>query len=238
MTTAVEPVRTPPELKAPVVPEAVSGAHPAPGARRAWVDSFARVAVATVLAVTLAIYLLGTPALAFRWLHQPFLGAFVEQTLAFNNVGATDAQPWPAFVAGVRPGDVLQAIDGTPVNGAEAMSRLLAQKAPGQNVTLSVLRDAGTTINITVPLSSFPAQSFITLFVVPYFVGLVYIIIGLLVYWLRRSEAAGRAFALFCATAAAGLGGLFDLYTTHWFTWAWTLAVPTAGAALMTLGMV
>ena len=47
----------------------------------------------------------------------------------------------------------------------------------------------------------------------------------------------GRAFALFCATAAIGLGGVFDLYTTHWFTWAWTLAVPMAGAALMTLGL-
>ncbi len=231
MTTAVEPVRTPPEAHPQAMPEAAP-------ARRAMVDQFARAAVATVLVLTLVIYLLATPALAFRWLRQPFLGAFVEQTLVFNNVGATDAQPWPAFAAGVQPGDELQAIDGTPVDKGAAMSAVLAQKAPGQSVTLRVLRGVETTVNITVPLTSFPALPFITLFVVPYFVGLIYIVIGLLVYWLRRNEAAGRAFALFCATAAVGLGGLFDLYTTHWFTWAWTLALPTAGAALMTLGMV
>ena len=76
----------------------------------------------------------------------------------------------------------------------------------------------------TVRLTQFPTSEFATLFVVPYLVGLVYIGIGLLVFWLRRNEVAGRAFVLFCTTAAVGLGGIFDLYTTHWFTWAWTLA--------------
>ena len=235
MTTAAEPVRPPPEALAPAAP--ASTPPEAAPARRALVEPFTRAAVATVLVLTLGIYLLATPALAFRWLRQPFLGAFVEQTLVFNNVGATDAQPWPAFAAGVQPGDLLQAIDGTHVADAATIGALLSLKAPGQSVTLSLLKGAGT-VDIVVPLTGFPAQSFITLFVVPYFVGLVYIMIGLLVYWLRRSEPAGRAFALFCATAAVGLGGLFDLYTTHWFTWAWTLAIPTAGAALMALGMV
>src|SRR5258707_2147591 len=100
MTTAVEPVRTPPEPKPQAVPEAAPGASPSVPARRAMVDQFARAAVVTVLALTLIIYLLATPALAFRWLRQPFLGGFVEQTLVFNNVGATDTQPWPAFAAG------------------------------------------------------------------------------------------------------------------------------------------
>src|SRR5438105_949849 len=162
MTSTVEPVRTPPER----TPVAVVEAAPD---RRALVDPFARAAVATVLALTLVIYLLATPALAFHWLRQPFLGGFVEQTLVFNNVGATNAQPWPAFAAGVLPGDVLQAIDGTPVANAETIGALLGLKTPGQRVTLSVLRGLGTTVNIDVPLTSFPAQSFITLFVVPYF---------------------------------------------------------------------
>ena len=234
MTTAVEPVRTPPEPSPLGVPQIM----PEAPARRALVDQFTRVAVFSVLVLTLIIYLLATPALAFRWLRQPFLGGFVEQTLTFNNVGATGAQPWPVFASGVLPGDRLQAIDGVPVDGADAISQALAQKAPGTSVTLGVLRGTGPSLSIPVLLSAFPLSTFITLFVVPYFVGLVYIIIGLLVYRLRRSEPAGRAFALFCATAAVGLGGLFDLYTTHWFTWAWTLAVPTTGAALMTLGMV
>jgi len=37
--------------------------------------------------------------------------------------------------------------------------------------------------------------------------------------WLRRSEPAGRAFALFCATAAVGLGGLLLLIPLKWGAW-------------------
>jgi len=56
VTTAVEPVRTPPELKSPPVLDAASPqAAPGAPARRALVDTFTRAAVATVLVVTLAI---------------------------------------------------------------------------------------------------------------------------------------------------------------------------------------
>ncbi|MGH2521508.1 MAG: GAF domain-containing protein, partial [Anaerolineales bacterium] len=64
------------------------------------------------------------------------------------------------------------------------------------------------------------------------------LLIGVWVFRLRRGETAGRVFALFCAAAAIGVGGLFDIYTTRTLTWAWTLALPIAGASLMTLGLV
>src|SRR5258708_23113772 len=135
MTTAVEPVRTPPERAPQLRPETAPEGVPEMPARRALVDQFTRVVVFSALLLTLVIYLLATPALAFRWLRQPFLGGFVEQTLVFNNVGATGAQPWPAFAAGVQPGDQLLAIDGTPVADSASIAAALAEKAPGPSVT-------------------------------------------------------------------------------------------------------
>jgi hypothetical protein len=150
VTTAVEPVRTPPPE---AMPETVPGAAPSTPARRAWLEPFTRAAVLVVLALTLVIYLLGMPALAFRWLRQPFLGGVLEQTLVFNNIGATDAPPWPAFAAGVQPGDVLRAIDGAAVNSSADVSAALAQKAAGQSAALALLRGGGATITVNVPLT-------------------------------------------------------------------------------------
>src|SRR3970282_1801482 len=71
--------------------------------------------VLIILAATAAMYLAAL-ALAVRWQQRPFLGAFLEPTLAFNDIGSSGAQQWPAFVqAGVKPGDRLVAVGGVPV---------------------------------------------------------------------------------------------------------------------------
>jgi signal transduction histidine kinase len=208
-------------------------------ARRAFWDRFGRGAVLVVVPLALALYLAATPALALRtYWGQPFLGGFVEHTLLFNDYGAAGPNQLPAFAAGVRPGDQLLAVDGARVSSAGDIAAVLSRKQVGAAATLTVGAERAAERDVIVPLTAFPAREFAALFVVPYFVGLAYLAIGLLVFWLRRHEPAGRAFVLFCVAAAVGLGGIFDLYTTHWFTWAWTLAVPGAGASLITLSLV
>ncbi|AEI64563.1 trypsin-like peptidase domain-containing protein [Corallococcus macrosporus] len=44
--------------------------------------------------------------------------------------------------AGVRPDDVIVAADGQPIDSAGALTRLVAQKAPGTELTLALYRDA------------------------------------------------------------------------------------------------
>ena len=205
-------------------------------ARRAAWDRVGRLGVGGVLALTLVVYL-GCALLAVRWARQPFMGGFVEPTLLFNDTGATGPDPWPAFAAGVRPLDQLLTLNGQAVPNSRALNQRLARMEVGQAVTLGLARADGSRAEAVVTLIPFPARSFITLFVVPYGVGLAYLAIGLLVLWLRRNRPAGRACALFCAAAAVGLCAIFDLYTTHAFAWAWTLAVPLSGGALLTLGL-
>ncbi len=206
--------------------------------RRAFWDRFGRGAVLVVLPLALGLYLIATPLLAFRTLRQPFLGGFVEHTLLFNDYGAAGPNQLPAFAAGAQPGDPLLRVDGARVDSASDIAAVLSRKLVGDSITLTLGPAGAAERDITVPLTVFPAREFMALFAVPYFVGLVYLVIGLVVFWLRRHEVAGRAFVLFCTAAAVGLGGILDLYTTHWFTWAWTLAVPGAGASLMTLSLV
>src|SRR5262249_27145783 len=142
------------------MPEALAEAAPA---QRGLLERFTRAAVLACLAVTLVIYLLAVPALAFRWQQQAFLGGLVERTMVFNNVWAGGERPWPAFAAGVQPGDHLQTVAGVPVASAADISRALAGKAAGQAVTLTLLRN-GQTATVTATLTSFPASAFVSLF--------------------------------------------------------------------------
>src|SRR4029079_17180460 len=144
----------------------------AAGGRAMW-DQFGKFAVVTVLAVTMACLIAVTPFLALSWQHQPFVGAFLEQTLILNDTGFTAHEPWPAFAAGARPGDQLMAVDGTPGRTSQQVSAVLARKSPGQTAQLALARP-GTAdpITVSVGLNPFPAQAFITYFGLPDFVVL------------------------------------------------------------------
>jgi len=47
----------------------------------------------------------------------------------------------PADRAGLRPGDVITAVNGTPVNDPNALRNLIASTAPGTEITLTIFRD-------------------------------------------------------------------------------------------------
>jgi len=55
---------------------------------------------------------------------------------------------------------------------------------------------------------------------------------------MRRTESAGRAFALFATSVGLACAGLFDLYTTHLLSLLWTLALAVAGGAMVDLALV
>ena len=60
-------------------------------------------------------------------------------------MGVVVAQVWPggpAARAGLRNGDVIQAVDGTPIDGTGALNYRIATRRPGEVVTLDVRRGA------------------------------------------------------------------------------------------------
>jgi S1-C subfamily serine protease len=61
----------------------------------------------------------------------------------------------PAQTAGLGEGDIITAIDGTNLDATHTLDLLLGQHTPGQQVTLSVLRN-GQTSSVTVTLGTRP----------------------------------------------------------------------------------
>jgi serine protease Do len=78
----------------------------------------------------------------------------IADSLGLNEThGALVAEPQPdspAAKAGIKPGDVIAAIDGTPVKDARDLSKTIAGNAPGRSIKLSMLRgDEERTITVT-----------------------------------------------------------------------------------------
>ena len=73
--------------------------------------------------------------------------AFLGVTTSDNTVGTTGATVVevsagsPAEAAGLRTGDVVVAVDDQRVSGAASLSRLVGDRSPGTEVTLTVVRD-------------------------------------------------------------------------------------------------
>ncbi len=75
-------------------------------------------------------------------------------------------------------------------------------------------------------------------FIIPFAVGLIFLGSGLWIFGIRRSQAAGRAFALFSTSAVLVCVCLFDLYTTQRLWLLWALGLALVGGALVDLALV
>jgi serine protease Do len=86
----------------------------------------------------------------------------IAETLGLKEPrGALVAEPQPdspAARAGIEPGDVIAAIDGTPVKDARDLSKTISGNAPGNSVKLSVLH-GNEERTITVTLGRLPTKS-------------------------------------------------------------------------------
>jgi GAF domain-containing protein len=201
--------------------------------------SLSLIVVTGVLFIALLAYGI-YPILGLRWSRQPFLGVLIEQTLVFSDLQSTDPGVWDVRSEVDAFGYQVRSLNDFPINDHRDLLDWLTQAEIGQDVELAwhhINPEIGSgTFQTT--LSSFPTGDLISFLVVPYAIGLAYLVMGLWVFWLRRQEPAGRVFPLFAASIAIVLGGLFDLSTTHQLTRLWTLALGTAGGALLGLGMV
>ena len=63
----------------------------------------------------------------------------------------------PADVAGLKDGDIVTAVDGTPVDRTDPLDLQILRFGPGDEVTLSVLRD-GKTLSLPTTLGTRPTE--------------------------------------------------------------------------------
>ena len=66
------------------------------------------------------------------------------------DVGIATVSPGgPAARAGLEPGDVITAVNGTAIADTETLAAVLASLRPGQEVSLTITKADGSTTNLT-----------------------------------------------------------------------------------------
>jgi signal transduction histidine kinase len=205
------------------------------------INRILQVVVLAYQGVALAAFLV-IPFLASGWLRTPFLGAFVEQTMLFNGVGQQEpAASWSLYLEkGLELKYQIIQVAGKSVTSEGDIRVALKDHPVGDTVDVLVrnIINNGEKKTIPVVLTEFPATARTLYLILPYIVGFIFLAASLWIFGLRRTEPAGRAFALLASSVAIGCAGLFDLYTTHYLTILWTLALAVASGALVDLAMV
>jgi signal transduction histidine kinase len=187
---------------------------------------------AAVLVFITAIYL------AVDWLKNPFIGGFFEHTLVLNGSDTSEeGKTWAMYEQGFDVGDQLVSVNGVPISSSAQLKEILGARNVGEAVAVEIRRTGGELEARTIFLQQLSAADRYAFFYIPEFLSFIFLGVSLWIFGLRRTEPAGRAFSIFTTSLAIAVGALFDLYTSHLFTYVWTLALGLAGGALIDLAL-
>lgn len=193
--------------------------------------------VLTYQAVAVAVFI-ASLFIGYNWLQNPFIGGFFEQTLVLNGSDTREAgKHWALYETGFNIGDQLVSVNAQPIANGRELDRTLRTLAIGQTVPVVMRTSDGQDRTVDITLQAFSTADQISYFVVPTVLSLVFLGLSLWIFGLRRTESAGRSFSMMTTSVAIATGALFDLYTTHYFTYIWTLAAALCGGALIDLGL-
>ena len=168
-----------------------------------------------LLAALSAALLVGTVTVETRrWIGATFPGFFV---LANRVVPSIALPEWTVDAHAQLFQREIIAVDGAPVSTQAAVYERVRALPPGTSITYTVRATDGGTSALEVPSRRFSAADYFFLFGAYLLNGTVFMLIGLLAFWLRPRSAdsagllsLGLTTGLFVVTAA-------DIYGAHWF---------------------
>jgi hypothetical protein len=187
--------------------------------------------IATLLALAMLVL---TPIWAVQYYHQPFVGALLEPN---NIVSKISSGNWPAHQAGAVWPEQLVAINDNPVKTVQEVNAFLVRNG-NASVRLEFVQRAGAPRRMLVTPIQMPNGDFISLFLIPYLVGLLFLAIGLWAYWLRGGLRASRALLVFASAVSVTASTFFDMNTTHHVVVLWAVSLSVAASASIHLALV
>ena len=149
---------------------------------------------------------------SLSWLNKPFAGFLVYKD-AF--VSASGQRDWPGPKAGIKFRERIVAVDGQPVGQGADLVNLVRKKPVGSEAIYQV-ESQGKTRKVSVPVVRFDISDFLNVFLVPFIVGFVLYLMGLVVYFLKPNTSTSWTFLILCFTLGTMiLAGLENQTSYH-----------------------
>jgi signal transduction histidine kinase len=200
--------------------------------------------------------------LALSWYNLPFTGYFASYTHVITATRSLSGTDWAGYIAGLKALDRITRIK-TPAGEVKIdladrdshtkVLALLGESRRGQELVVDILRPPGQKVDVkactvvtsdgsecsfTYFLGQMPFFDFVSFFVLPFGVALVFYGVGVWSFVTRRKVTPARIFGAASICVGLVITGFFDQSTTHSATLLWTLAACMVGGASLELGMV
>ena len=198
--------------------------------RTRWIKQILPLTAVSVAIVVLVL----TPFWAMRWYRLPFLGVLFETN---NVVSSINIDGWPGTEQGIQYLDQLKAINGEPINNVRDFEHIMTDNGY-EPVQVSLMRRNGESYTVEVTPIHFPLADMVSLFIIPYLIGVIFLGIGLWAYRLRSDLWESRALLYFVSGVAVLTSTILEISTTRYTNVLWGLGILVSAGGLSYLALV
>src|SRR3990172_6550021 len=183
----------------------------------------APIIIIPLIAIAMAIGTISF-ANALGWLGKPFPGFFYYKNLV---VSFYQRSAWMGWNKGPRAYDLITEVEGKPVKTVDEFREVFNSNKNKGSITYTVNRD-GKASNFAVDIKDLSIEDFFFAFLLPFLLGMFFLVAGGLVYFAKSNKATLVNFFM-CLLIALSYMTMFDSNTTYKFSQFW-LIYPLFGA--------
>src|SRR3989304_5398044 len=183
----------------------------------------APIIIIPLIAIAMAIGTISF-ANALGWLGKPFPGFFYYKNLV---VSFYQRSAWMGWNKGPRAYDLITEVEGKPIKTADEFREVFNSNKNKGSITYTVNRD-GKASNFAVDIKDLSIEDFFFAFLLPFLLGMFFLVAGGLVYFAKSNKATLVNFFM-CLLIALSYMTMFDSNTTYKFSQFW-LIYPLFGA--------
>jgi class 3 adenylate cyclase len=164
-------------------------------------------------AIMAAVVLISAIAIvqALTWVNEPFAGFLVNERLVLGNIGQYH---WTGSTAGLRWPDKVVRANGYPVSSMRDLEAVAHRVPIGTPIAYTVERE-GQHREVIAATMRFSWNDFLGTFGVTFVAGLIYVLVGLVVFLLKPDTKVSWAFFAACVSLSLFAITSFDIQSTH-----------------------
>jgi signal transduction histidine kinase len=208
--------------------------------------------VLVILLAATATFIIA-PVLAIDWVqNRPFPSVLVQPNLLVSDANGADWGPSPQLdtldhIVGIGDNPVTdqQTYDqelGNAWDRGEQQVRVVFERSINAKPTASpcgeLIAPGVYRCETTRQLQKLESGEFVSLFVLPYGLGLVFLLIGIWVFRQRGNQRTSQVLALFAGAASVIFATYFDGSTTNRLQWLAYLSIGGSSGAILSLGLI
>jgi sigma-B regulation protein RsbU (phosphoserine phosphatase) len=175
-------------------------------------------------------------ASALSWINRPFAGILLNE---YPLVGSMGNREWPGYKAGLRFLDRIVSVEGETIgNGRDLVAYFKNNEIEPGTPLNYIIRVAGQTSKITIPVEIFSIIDFLMVFGIPFTGGLALYVLGVIVYILKPNKYSSWVFFMLCFCLGSYMVTGFETLTSYYSTHFHYLVLPLFAPTFVHLGLI